>query len=378
MLYINSSVSAGLVHRMPNVSEQIMKAHEELQRKFWESVEESQRDSGWVQRRLSSILEFEGEHYIETADRFDVNARSTREKSIGFTPLCMCVYRRNCDAVDFLLNGHGADVHATSDTPEFCSMTPLHFAAESAGVGKFGYEIMRTLLHKGADTFATDSTGKTALHYVCISNRHSSPKMILDAIYCLLQHTGPSLIGHMGDSSKSSLVCMKDSTNQSAFDYAFSSYEPKWPYVHILDLLIDNGANVNSDKGYLHKAIAGMQDRRERCMFFGNQPVYYKAIKILLMGGADPFKIYNVHSATTLALNLKPGLHPACDNLIDIFQAIQAVADEHGESGTDIHISISELGSIIEGVERKNKRCNSWGRRLDPGELHESELNPWW
>ena len=367
ILYMKISASRGSVNIMSNKSKQmIMKAHKELQLEFWISVEESHG----VQRGLMNILEFEGEHYIEKADLFDVNSRSTREDSRGCTPLWMCVYHRNRNAVEFLLNGHGVDVHVTSNTSETSEMTPLHVAAKYQSI-----EIMKTLLHSVADTFAIDSRGKTALHYICTIYRNSRPKLILKAIYSLLQHTGPDPTGHApGDRWKSSLVCLKDSRNKSAFHYAFAGYEPNWPHVHILDLLIDNGADIN--EGYLHNSITGMQDRQGRCMLSGHEPLYYKAIKLLLMGGADPFKIYKVHSATALAGNLKPDLHPACDNLINMFQAIRAVADEHGESGTNRHISINELETIIEDVEIRNKDCNSWGRRLDPGELHPSDQ--WW
>jgi ankyrin repeat protein len=347
-----------------------VQAQEKIEDTFWRALQEQSGPAFLenIENAWSAILEFELQHHAQKDtpyQRFDIDAQLTRKGQwFGCTPLCICVQRAFPEAVQFLVNTCGADVNVTSDDrflePPVLNRSPLHFAAITVDAVKRSYNVMLILLSHGADTSATDAAGKTVLHYVCCSSRPRNLPRALDALRSLLQYTK--------EDGRSKLVSQKDSTGKSAFEYAWSQFQPTMSNTCILNTLIENGANVNSDAYMLQRSVNRMQDRDGRCIFFQDTktPRWYMAIKILLMGGADPFKLWDGDSATTLASRIRKYKHPACDNIIAIFGAIQIATDALHDAGHDDGgISRSEIEAIIKLVEENNILCNKFGLRID-------------
>jgi Ankyrin repeat len=361
------------MNNMSDTFEQNNQTQKKLEDRFWWAIETSSRESGFIESAWYAVQHFERQahaHNDISYQNLDVNARSIRKGSwFGCTPLCIAVARAFPNVVRFLIDTCGADVNVTSndmffDTPVL-NRPPLHFAARTAGNAKLSLDVMLMLLHYGADTSATDAAGKTALHLVCFGRPHRNSSRTLDALNALLDYA----------TTKSSLVSRNDYSGKSGFDYAWSAFGPSWYDTHILNVLIENGANVHSDEGRLHLAVSNMQDKHGRCRFYEDTktPRWYMAIKILLMAGADPFNLYEGISATTVASYLKKNSHPACDNIIAIFVAIQNATDTLRTEGADRDIRRSEMEAIIETAESK-KLCNTWGRRFEDWELVELKM----
>ena len=319
------------------------KEYLQTRERFWYALESSLRSQeNTIQEKLQLIYEFETNMDMAPLDCFDINAKSTRTEFLGYTPLCICLSKGNLADAAYMLS-NGADVEATSDTCESSSMTPLLFSAQRMGTALLTNDVIHFLVSRGANVYAIDSAGKTVLHYIC-TNRNYCAGTILNALYRVYEHA----------LDKKLLVLMKDSSGRTVFDYVFDRFQPNVPYTKIVDLLIDMGADVNSDKCFLHTAIHRMA---QRSRYDGpyTTPTNYKAIKMLLMNGADPSKIYQTRSATAMALRLIPDRHPACDNVIAIFKMIKDLLEKRLQSGADAQLEITDVDDIIQAVETASR-----------------------
>jgi ankyrin repeat protein len=342
--------------------------HETLVYEFWRKLVNTPRDCRSITDAWDNIQEFEWKASNQRdapCEIFDINAPLTLQGMwFGYTPLCICLLMFHHDTAWFFLEICKADVNAKSNGQTLGSSAqgraPLHFAASNASASETMIRVMCRLLQHGADTSAIDTNGMTALHYVCSGRMDRNSFRALNALRDVLTATV----------DKSSLVSMLDFNGESALSYACAVFQPR-PYdIDILNILIENGANVNSKKGILVRAIDGMQDQHRRTMFFGNTrvPRWYKAIKILLLAGADPFAIYEEGSAMGKASQLAKGKHPAADNIKAIFVGIQEATDALKEQDLRPVISHSKMKHIIETVESVHdsdkRRCNQFGRSL--------------
>ena len=344
--------------------------HEEVLNIFWCTIEGSHRGSISVYYRTLKRFDREAlARHDELYNPIDIDAPSTRTgRWIGYTPLCICVARSALYDVSYILDSCGAGVNV----PSVDGVSPLHFSTRlCCVVGNVAYEVMEMLLCHGAHTYATDADGQTALHRVCKGSgkRRRSPEFTLGSIKTILDNTV----------DKSALVNMLDVNEKSALDYAFPNYTPNRQHLEIFEVLIKNGANVNSDEGMLHKAVGSMQNRNGGCRFavtYPTIPLYYRLIIVLLENGADPFKIRDGVSAVTIALHLKQGSHPACDNIISIFAAIQRPVVNFRKCGDGpncgINVDNRQMENIIYHIENPPyswyPRCTEWGLVIPYGD----------
>jgi hypothetical protein len=349
-----------------------MYTHKQCIEGFWWAIENGPRHQNFIERYWTPLQRFDREalaRHDESYTPLDVNAPSTREGGwFGCTPICISAARLNATNITALICECRAEVKNCPITGMSNGGSPLHFMALSAcvaGNGRVAHEVMEMLLEGGADTSATDVNRQTVLHRVCKGpgEHNRSAKATMTAIDLILKHTVDRV----------SLVRSVDKHGKTAMDYAFLNYEPSWDNIHILDALIKHGADINSDQCMLHLAVNIMQfkNNEKRCRFswrFYEVPQWFMAIKFLLINGADPFKIIGENSVMTLATFIKPGFHPACDNIRGMFKAIQDHVDKRriDDPNCDTRIGRGEMERIIDNVERPHNRryrnCTVWGR----------------
>jgi hypothetical protein len=276
------------------------------------------------------------------------------------------------ERVEFLIKTCKADPNTKSNS-DHGEVSPLHVAVLAAGYSVLSNNVLIELIVAGADRFTTDTRGMTALHLACCGTKCPNLEMTMHVLNILL---GSNV-------DKSLLVSMKDVKGKTGLDYMLEKLQFSTHYVDILNTLIEAGTDIND--GQLLAAVHSMQDKYDRCRFSAGTktPTGYMVIKVLLLGGANPYKSTEAggFSAMTLASCINENIHPAADNIKAIFAAIKQKTDTFSTAaGNDRDIKRWEIERIIQEVETKTdcgsyytKHCNTWGRRLEGDELKKND-----
>ena len=135
-------VKSVCVARVEDGHTMVKKEYVETNNRFWYAIPEPtvlvslRFQENTIQEKLQLIYEFNINMDMEPLDLFDLNAKSTREAFLGYTPLCICRSRGNLTDAAYMIT-NGADVEATRDTRESCSVTPLFFSPQRMGTALF-------------------------------------------------------------------------------------------------------------------------------------------------------------------------------------------------------------------------------------------------
>ena len=199
----------------------------------------------------------------------DVN----RPMNDGRTPLSIALQKDRSDVVHYLLE-HGADINCQSEI----GRAPLHYAAR-VGIK----EMVEMLINKGADITVQDSVGRTAVGlakqfgYTEIVELLSDRAEQLDPkkeIMTIFDYTA------LGDKEKiKSLIAAGQDVNTKSKNGATAlHYASSYGHIEIAELLIQNGANVNSldntNSGWTPLQLASSSGIQE-------------IVELLLANGAD-------------------------------------------------------------------------------------------
>lgn len=223
----------------------------------------------------------------------------------GRTPLLLACYRGYKEVVEVLLE-FGAEVNILQTYEE---MTPLH-----AAIANGHFELLRPLLHCGADPDLIDQRGNFPLYTIC--TRRNDPQSINSVIRMILEF-GADVNKRNSDGFSSLHAAVRSSSLQSVVrtllefgaDVNLYNYSGESPLLvacseicemgeltGIVRILLANGADVNLETPIegetpLHRACA-----RQRA----------DLIPILLDYGADP-EVYDRQGLTPLHL---AAVHP--------------------------------------------------------------------
>jgi ankyrin repeat protein len=158
----------------------------------------------------------------------------------GQTALHWAVQENALEAVEYLIDDHKMDV----DDSNLYGSTPLHLAVEH-GHG----DMVRLLLSRGADVWATDLEGNTSLHIICESGNPTK-----EHIMRMLLARG-SQVNQMNNQGQTPLMLLVRSMQIRDNQHD----------LHLIDLLLSYGADLEmrdrqGNTAYLYARLLGLDE----------------------------------------------------------------------------------------------------------------------